>query len=119
MKDVQIYRDNDGKINGIGFSQTLLDMKKPLPIQIYLNEREICSNINNEYQEPLIKDDKIRKAIRAWAEVLCTNKVHVAQYDCMTVFRDEQTGYRLEIVTDDIQHGLYTITELCGDEEDE
>lgn len=80
------------------------------------------AELNEEWEdytpkEPLIKDEKIRKAVRAWAELLLTNEIHVARYDCMTVFRDEKTGYRLEIVTDDIQHGSYTIAELCGEEE--
>lgn len=51
MKDINIYRDDDDKINGIGFSQTLLDSKKSLPLQIYLNEREIYSNLIDKIVE--------------------------------------------------------------------
>ena len=76
--------------------------------------------------EPLIKDEKIRKAVRAWAEAVGGSPV------CFY----EDTGYegvgRLKIYREgypavfDLGHQLYdleldsqyTIAELCGEEEE-
>lgn len=73
-------------------------------------------------KEPLIKDEKIRKAIRAWAEA---NEIVTVEYDEYWVsfrrddktisFKDEDRRlgfYELENSRD------YTIDELCGEEEE-
>lgn len=78
-----------------------------------------------EPKEPLIKDEKIRKAVRAWAEA-------VGRKDLLTI----KNGGRLEI-SDGSPHLIYisfhadeatlkslddrtyyTIAELCGEEEE-
>lgn len=79
-----------------------------------------------DYKEPLIKDEKIRKAVRAWAEAVGGSRV------CFY----EDTGYegvgRLKIYREgypavfDLGHQFYdleldtqyTIAELCGEEEE-
>lgn len=87
-----------------------------------------CMNYHPEVEipkEPLIKDEKIRKAVRAWAEAVGGSPV------CFY----EDTGYegvgRLKIYREgypavfDLGHQFYdleldtqyNITELCGDEE--
>lgn len=70
-------------------------------------------------KEPLIKDEKIRKAVRAWAEVNDITEINVAS-----------SGYELWGGIDDwcihfggnpfknIKPLKYTIDELCGDEEE-
>ena len=73
-------------------------------------------------KEPLIKDEKIRKAVRAWAEA---NEIETVEYDEYWVsfriddktisFKDEDRClgfYGLENSRD------YTIAELCGEEEE-
>lgn len=73
-----------------------------------------------EYEEPLIEDEKIRKAVRAWAgyngveEVYYfTNGVGGSRLDAQTVMIcfyneiEELKGW-----------GKYTISELCGEEEE-
>lgn len=73
-------------------------------------------------KEPLIKDEKIRKAVRAWAEA---NEIETVEYDDYWVsfrrddktisFKDEDSRlgfYELENSRD------YTIDELCGEEEE-
>lgn len=55
-----------------------------------------------EMKEPLIKDEKIRKAVRAWAE---------ANGDTITFVYGHK---RLNYLSD---HKTYTIAELCGEEE--
>lgn len=71
-------------------------------------------------KEPLIKDEKIRKAVRAWAEV---------NYDITEVYYDknkrnfgETTSFKVitvsELLDDNLEdNAVYTIAELCGEEE--
>ena len=73
-------------------------------------------------QEPLIKDENIRKAVRAWAD---------ANYDITEVYYDkckktfgETTSFKVitvsELLDDNLQdNGVYTIAELCGEENNE
>lgn len=72
-----------------------------------------------ETREPLIKDEKIRKAVRAWAEAIGING---AKYDeswsafrfnnCAICFKGKYYFGELEDGED------YSITELCGEEEE-
>ena len=72
-------------------------------------------------KEPLIKDEKVRKAVRAWADY---NGVEEAFY-----FTNGEGGSRLEATYDiaikfyneltELKHWeKYTIAELCGEEEE-
>ena len=82
---------------------------------------ESLTELNTEwedytYQEPLIKDEKIRKAVRAWGYSPLTFKQHRRKGYCQfwyldkyICFRDEFEGLK--------DRKLYTITELCGEEE--
>lgn len=70
--------------------------------------------------EPLIKDEKIRKAVRAWAEANdFTNEIEVRSLNAGTRFSEghwsiEFIGYFIY----DLKIGsTYTIAELCGEEE--
>lgn len=69
-----------------------------------------------DYQpaEPLIKDEKVRKAVRAWAEA---NDIEAGLYDadtfsigCDDNFISFNNGFADETK-------IYTIAELCGEEE--
>lgn len=68
--------------------------------------------------EPLIKDEKIRKAVRAWAEA---NKNTQVVYDEYCGF-DNQLGDTITFVDGNKRlgylsdHKIYSITELCGDD---
>lgn len=76
-----------------------------------------------EPKEPLIKDEKIRKAVRAWAEA---NEISQAQFDRYTSgFSAGDDGHNLlSMISFDgfvfnCEDGkYYTINELCGDEEE-
>lgn len=85
------------------------------------------AELNQEWEdykptEPLIKDKKVRKAIRAWAEACFIETVEYDEYwvsfrrDDKTIsFKDEDGClgfYELENSRD------YTIDELCGEEEE-
>ena len=77
-------------------------------------------------KEPLIKDDKIRKAVRAWAEVNKTNHVWVSvASDGINITQDEQyppsTKYKQSITFEcevGFNSNYYTIEELCGEEKE-
>ena len=87
------------------------------------------AELNEEWEdykpaEPLIKDEKIRKAVRAWAEA--NNIEDVAHYTFGDEFADfkawDKFGKECEIMfyhrveLDEARH--YTIAELCGEEEE-
>ena len=66
--------------------------------------------------EPIIKDEKIRKAVRAWAEGSNFQSVH---YDAFwTCFRRGDSSITVweELPLED--NKAYTIDELCGEEEE-
>lgn len=87
--------------------------------------------LNEEYEdyepaEPLIKDEKIRKAVRAWAETEnCTNEMNLFytlnREEKYITFHNPQTGSELQLRNFDSpvfqEMREYTIAELCGEEE--
>ena len=107
----------------------------PIDLYFYPNEHESkamisrmtyksLTGLNADWEdyapkEPLIKDEKIRKAVRAWAEANDITEINVAS-----------SGYELWGGIDDwcihfggnpfkdIKPLKYTITELCGEEEE-
>ena len=76
-----------------------------------------------EPKEPLIKDEKIRKAIRAWAEAIGVSRAVTAHpnFDTTTLagLRDP---YRQISFPNERAYlpecKVYTIAELCGEEEE-
>lgn len=77
-----------------------------------------------EPKEPLIKDEKIRKAVRAWAEVNSIKKALYAERPdrslCLLTDMGED-DYNIDFVgwMPTLKDGEeYTITELCGEEEE-
>mgnify|MGYP003470534337 FL=1 len=98
----------------------------PADMAIYRSLAEL----NEEWEdykpkEPLIKDEKIRKAIRAWAEANDINSGHYYNTD----IKFNATEHRLQWIQtaiefndimglDNLEDGeKYTIDELCGEEE--
>jgi len=77
----------------------------------------------SEPAEPLIKDEKIRKAVRAWAEACrlkyATYKQSSNEFydpDTRGKFAIKFTLKPIEVWLDDGK--CYTIAELCGEEEE-
>ena len=110
----------------------------PIDLYFYLNkyeENEVdrktyqsLAELNSEWEdytpkEPLIKDEKIRKAIRAWAEA---NEISQAQFDrYISGFSASDDEHNiLSMISFDgfvfmfVDGEHYTIAELCGDEEE-
>ena len=82
-------------------------------VQEMLTEAELCE------AEPLIKDDKIRKAVRAWAEANNTERVAIQNSYCLSAEGDENENivFAFPFFKDIDYNVSYTITELCGEEE--
>ena len=98
-------------------------------IWIGMTKYDSLAELNSEWEdykpaEPLIKDEKIRKAVRVWAEA---NNIRAVYYS-----PDEQ-GFYVKNYDDEILASIYfgdkpmekydydwnyTITELCGEEEE-
>lgn len=87
------------------------------------------AELNSEWEdykptEPLIKDEKIRKAVRAWADV-CKIETDdaIMVSDLAPAFTRIYTSmYEIDIKTE-LSWGLdehkdYTIAELCGEDEE-
>lgn len=80
-----------------------------------------------EPKEPLIKDERIRKAVRAWAEAVGVDKVIYQDIsEHYVYFRTELDEYEHTICINfwhkldaDLCSGTtYTIAELCGEEKE-
>ena len=76
--------------------------------------------------EPLIKDEKIRKAVRAWADANDIIKAFIVMNEHMnwTVYGDDidRNRFSMEffdrVVSENNETAQYTIAELCGEEEE-
>lgn len=82
-------------------------------VQEMLTEAEICE------VEPLVKDEKIRKAVRAWAEANNAERIAIQNNYCLSTEgdADEDIVFCIPIFKDLDHNVSYTITELCGEEE--
>ena len=80
-----------------------------------------------EPKEPLIKDEKIRKAVRAWAEANGIDKIIIFDYINDSPYTSaggvkfaEFGGHTNILFRTDEKFDtdkIYTVTELCGEEE--
>lgn len=83
------------------------------------------AELNEEWEdykpkEPLIKDEKIRKVVRAWAEA---NKIEYVHYDLECNELNDLARNGISFNAPILERKLlvdrdYTITELCGEEEE-
>ena len=99
----------------------------------YNSLSELCNDWEDyEPKEPLIKDEKIRKAVRAWADYHNITEVNcgigtwdhggLCVYDGVLQFHSSIDRIVIQFFMDDskrekIKEGTYTIAELCGEEE--
>ncbi len=93
------------------------DSHKYVPIA---GAEEIIDAIGHKPAEPLIKDEKIRKAIRVWARLNVVKEVTFDEY--WHSFRDMDMVISFLFSFRDfdcLEDGkTYTIAELCGEEEE-
>ena len=104
----------------------------------YLGDYETLAELNEEWEdytpaESLIKDEKIRKAVKAWADYHNITEVecYIGTWDhagiCIPDSVLQLHSIRDRIVIqffmnadkrENIKEGIYTISELCGEEEE-
>ena len=92
------------------------------------NENELSysslKKFNEEWEdytptEPLIKDEKVRKAVRAWADADgADEKIYLTIDENGSRFGNKYGGYIEFAFRIDMEERLYTIAELCGKEEE-
>lgn len=85
----------------------------------------ILESLDSEEKQPLIKDEKTRKAVRAWAEANDIDEYPSESsvvYNCvehrltwLSTCIEFNESTKLENLTDG---ETYTITELCGEDEE-
>ena len=74
---------------------------------------------------PLIKDEKIRKAVRAWAEAMGLDAVDYEEGEFGIVFYStdnmDDCKYRIEFsqYLNYLKSGYDSIADLCGEEDDD
>lgn len=95
--------------------------KDPTQMGIYKTLGELLQDwtdfIVHEPTEPLIEDDKVRKAVRAWAEANGVSMVYIVD---LGLLRDESTGNEIKFNGEPfigLLTSLRTIEELCGEED--
>lgn len=123
-----------GKIRDFEFIVISKDMDAEMAKYAHHAPVLICRSIdqlNEEWEdyepiEPLIKDEKIRKAIRAWAEAddLDNFRVQNEHFNCCKIIgyteginKASFIGFQTTIAHADSKK-LYDIAELCGAEEE-
>lgn len=87
------------------------------------------AELNEEWEdykpkEPLIKDEKVRKAVRAWAEACGLEHFTVINEHfncCKMMGRKDNRVSKIGFLTTipNATHQTYTLAELCGEEEEE
>lgn len=111
--------------------------KAPIDLYFYLNKYEgendfdrktyqSLAELNDEWEdynpkEPLIKDEKIRKAVRAWAELIPSAQVRYDHSDGRLYTHSDyiqpySISFPRRLGLDEMAD--YTIAELCGEEKE-
>lgn len=81
------------------------------------------AELNEEWEdyapaEPLIKDEKIRKAVRAWAEAWGKNRLYKDADNVLSTVDNFVIQFGQTAFIDLEEKRPYTIAELCGEEEE-
>lgn len=75
----------------------------------------------DDVKEPLIKDDKIRKALRAWANANGVERVlymeNIYRFSAIDIATSLVVDFGSMIEHSNLEGGFYNIDELCGNEE--
>lgn len=95
-----------------------------MPYGLGLPHPKSLAEINEEWEdykptEPLIKDKKIRKAVRAWAEANKEEELEVMGGCSVTAFKSLYNHTEIDFNCSwKLRDSVYTIEELCGEEEE-
>lgn len=98
------------------------EMIKPIKVDSYMDKEITLKLLCDEFEdykpvEPLIEDEKLRNAVRAWAEV---NKINecICKYEIHCITFETERGMFISFENDIPipPFGKFSIAELCGDE---
>lgn len=83
----------------------------------------VFADLKDDWQDyidpyPLIKDEKIRKVVRVWAEFCGIDKCHFEHNEGEFTSRWYGISLPTSKYGEDIKSGVYTIAELCGEGEE-
>lgn len=104
------------KACNIWFGDSIDDLKRTS----WKTLKEFCEDWEDyKPAEPLIKDEKVRKAVRAWAEANNYPKTMELYYNAPNfVLRSDISTIEFDKEIEPLRHGdQHTIEELCGEEE--
>lgn len=117
-----------GELSGVN-RMVVYEPNMPLCGNSILGEYDTLAELNEEWEdytpaEPLIKDEKIRKVVRLWADVNGDTRVYYNR-PTIEICINDKAGYVIRSIkfkseyreAIDIESGYYTITELCGEGE--
>lgn len=115
---VRERRKRDGS-----YSLIVCELKEHRTLCEYDSLTKLCEEWESyEPTEPLIKDEKIRKAVRAWAEA-CEINSALVYHSFFDTFLTLKSGVKIISFQVETPKELefdeeYTIIELCGEEEE-
>lgn len=120
-KTGEVTRDEDWDFVGLVLKVNHTDDSIEMDDRI---EYRSLAELNEEWEdyspaEPLIKDEKVRKAVRAWAEANDYSLVKIG-FDMASEPNDGYVQIHFEVsdIVDEDKYGVHTIAELCGEEEE-
>lgn len=120
-KELFIENTKDGRIKVL----MLLDVENNESVAFFYDSLEEFNKSWEDYRpaEALIKDPKIRKAVRAWAEVNDVKRVTIEKdFSTYAFYPTDTDRVSISVWTEpslsNLSRGkIYTIEELCGEEE--
>ena len=130
MKRVLLKNKKTGIIGELNITNRIVVYEPDMPLcgNSILGEYDTLNELNEEWEdynlaEPLIKDEKIRNAVRAWAEA-CEISSALVYHSFFDTFLTLKSGIKIisfQVETPkELEFGkTYTISELCGEDENE
>ena len=138
---MKIRNKKTGKVQTCDFAVISDDSRRDgelLKLKSHIFVFRSIKQLNEEYEdygpvEPLIKDENVRKAVRAWADniraVMCDGEIRFYagkpfcsfHTDIWRAHNDTKNIAEINLVLDEgsLEDGAkYTIAELCGEEEE-
>ena len=109
------------KTGEIGELYYMVATENPADIAIYRSLNELSDDWKDyKPAEPLIKDEKIRKAVRAWAEANELDEVYLSSngYEIYGGINDTVMQFTSEPFPFADKKETFTIAELCGEKEE-
>lgn len=136
---MKLRNKNTGGIFNVAFHSSYKEEKITIGVEVeadpvspkcnfgdYASLKEFCEVWEDAATKPLIKDEKICKAVRAWSEANEVAKVYVCSIgdgkEYLELYaQDNGVTYGMSRISIKTQDGLwigkeYTIAELCGEE---